>query len=57
MVNAVPLSSQQKVVSIGSKAAAKELREEAARARLLASFFGSASAIRDLLQYARALET
>ena len=37
-------------------AAANELREEAARARSLATTFSEAAAIRDLLQYAKALE-
>ena len=33
-----------------------ELREEAARARSLATTFSDAAAMRDLLQYAKALE-
>ena len=38
------------------KGLANELREEAVRARSLASSFSDSAAVRDLLAYARALE-
>ena len=55
MVNTA-LKSLRKPESSSRIAAANELREEAAQARSLATTFSDAAAIRDLLQYAKALE-
>jgi len=56
MVNFSASSLRKQPESRSRIAPVNELREEAARARSLATTLSDAAAIRDLLQYAKALE-